>query len=111
MIAAMKTVTALDLRKHVGQLLDEAASGERIVIERAGQPLCALVPLRDLEVTDPAAKLQRELRAIAELQRLARQYPFPKGFDAVQTIRDGRQQRDDQILRAVDAARERRRGR
>ena len=104
----VKSVSALDLRKHVGQLLDEAAAGERIVIERGGQPLCALVPLRDLEATDPAAKLQRELRAIAELRRLARQYPFPEGFDAAQTIRDGRQQRDDQIMRAVDEARERR---
>lgn len=106
----MKTVSALDLRKHVGQLLDEAAAGERIV-ERAGQPLCALVPLRDLEATDPERKLQRELRAIDEIRRLARLHPVPEGFDAVELVRAGRRERDEQIMRAVDEARERRRGR
>jgi len=108
MMVSMKTVSALELRKRVGQLLDEAAAGERIVIERAGQPLCALVPLRDLEATAPAARLQRERAALHEIRRLARQHPFPDGFDAVQVIKDGRRQRDEQIMRAVDDARERR---
>jgi len=45
MMVGMKTVSALDVRKHFGQLLDEAAAGERIIIERAGQPRAALVPL------------------------------------------------------------------
>ncbi len=58
----MKTVSALDLRARVGQLLDEAAAGERIVIERAGQPLCALVPLSDLEHTDPDLVRKRRRR-------------------------------------------------
>ena len=40
----MKTVSALDVRKRFGQLLDEAAAGERLLIERAGQPIAALVP-------------------------------------------------------------------
>ena len=44
-MARMKTVTALDVRKHFGRLLDEAGRGERFVIERAGQPIAALVPL------------------------------------------------------------------
>ncbi len=111
MIAGMKTVTALDLRRHVGQLLDEASAGERIVIERAGQPLCALVPLRDLEATDPAAKLKRQLAALDELRRLARRYPAPEGFDAVDEVREGRRQRDDQITRAFSEARDRRKSR
>ena len=31
----MRSVSALDVRKHFGQLLDEAAAGERLIIERA----------------------------------------------------------------------------
>jgi antitoxin (DNA-binding transcriptional repressor) of toxin-antitoxin stability system len=108
MMVHMKSVSALELRKHVGQLLDEAAGGERIIIERGGQPLCALVPLRDLEDVDPGQKLRRQMHAIDELQRLARQHPFPEGFDAAEAIREGRRERDEQIMRAVNAARDRR---
>src|SRR3989337_2210436 len=49
----MRTVTALDVRRRFGQIIDQAAAGERIVIERAGQPVAALVPLADLARVDP----------------------------------------------------------
>ena len=110
-MVAMKTITALDLRKHVGQLLDEAAAGERIVIERAGQPLCALVPLSDLELTDPDRRLARELQALDDLRRLASRYPFPQGFDPVAVIRRGREERDATIGRSIEESRARRSGR
>ena len=104
----MKTITALDLRKHVGQLLDEAAAGERIVIERAGQPLCALVPLRDLEATDPDLHRERRLAALDDLRRLAKRYPAPEGFDSTAFIRQARLDRGEQIWRNVQEARTRR---
>jgi prevent-host-death family protein len=106
--APMKTISALDLRRRVGSLLDEAAAGERIVIERAGQPLCALVPLSDLELTDPYRLLARELAALDDLQRLARRYPPPPGWDAAAHVREARVERDDRIRQNVAAHRARR---
>jgi prevent-host-death family protein len=94
----MRTVSALDVRKHFGRLLDEAAAGERLVIERAGQPVAALVPLSDL----PEAREQRVARRLAVLDEISRSGPrLPAGFDVVQAIREMRDQRDEEIVRAV----------
>jgi len=91
----MRTATALDVRRRFGQILDEAAAGERIVIERAGQPVAALVPLADLDVVDPERRRARRLAAIEDIERQARRRPFPTGFDAAATIRA---QRDGRIV-------------
>lgn len=77
----MKTVSALDVRRHFGRLLDEAAAGERIVIERAGIPLAAIVPLSDLAEIEPARAAARELAALAEIRRLVSEAPAaPAGW-------------------------------
>lgn len=87
----MKTVSALDMRRHFGQLLDEAAAGERIVIERAGIPLAALVPLIDLADSDPARAANRQLAALAEIRRLvAEAPPAPPGWEAARFVRSDR---------------------
>jgi prevent-host-death family protein len=87
----MKTVSALDVRRHFGQLLDEAAAGERIVIERAGIPLAALVPLSDLADADPARAAERQLAALAEIRRLvAEAPPAPPGWNAAAFVRADR---------------------
>ena len=97
----MRTVTALDVRRKFGQIVDEAAAGERIVIERAGQPVAAIVPLADLDLVDPDRRRAARLLAIDELERMARRHPFPLGFDAVQAVRRGRAERDARVLEAA----------
>ena len=89
----MRTVTALDVRRRFGQIIDEAAAGERIVIERAGQPVAALVPLADLALVDPDRRRAARLSALEDIRSLARRRPLPDGFDAVATIRDQRRAR------------------
>lgn len=96
-MVGMKTVSALDVRRRFGQLLDEAAAGERIVIERAGQPRAALVPLVDLEQLDPARSLARKREALAMLGRMARLRPAVVGFDAVKAVRESRDSREAHI--------------
>ena len=103
----MRSISALEVRRSFGQVLDEAAAGERIVIERAGQPIAALVPLSDLAELDPDRRRGERLRAIEEISRAARRARGAAGFDVVQAIRRARRERDDQILRAVRRAGER----
>ncbi len=93
----VKTVSALDVRRRFGQLLDEAAAGERIVIERAGQPRAALVPLEDLEHLDPARALARKREALEMLRRMARQRPAAVGSDASRAVRESRDEREAHI--------------
>ena len=103
----VKTVSALDVRRRFGQLLDEAAAGERIVIERAGIPLAALVPLSDLADADPARTAERQLAALAEIRRLvAEAPPAPPGWSGQAFVR-GDRGRDGEVghgRRAVPSA-------
>jgi prevent-host-death family protein len=108
MMVGMKTVSALDVRKHFGQLLDEAAAGERIIIERAGQPRAALVPLEDLKHVDPDERRARQKAALREIRRMARLRPAPPDFDAAATIRQMRDERAEHIMAAIAESREKR---
>jgi prevent-host-death family protein len=68
MMVDMRTISALEVRAKFGQVLDEAAAGERFVVERAGAPVAAIVPLRDLEAGDPEQVRARRLAAVDRLE-------------------------------------------
>jgi prevent-host-death family protein len=97
----MKSVSALDVRRSFGRVLDEAAAGERIIIERAGQPIAALVPLSDLAALDPERRRRERIRAIDEVARAARRRPASGRLDPTEAIREQRRLRDERIMRAV----------
>ena len=43
----MRTVTAMDMRKRLGEILDAASAGEKILIERDHRPLAYLVSVEE----------------------------------------------------------------
>ncbi len=106
----MRTVTAIEMRKRFGEIVDQAAGGERIVIERAGHPVAAIVPLSDLAQIDPEEKRKRQLAAIEEIRRRAKRYPMPTGENAADLIRRQRDERTDHLLEVVEEARNAKRG-
>lgn len=65
----MRTVTAMALRAHLGELLDAASSGERIAIERDHKPMALLVPYEDRARLD-MDELERRRRSLEALDRL-----------------------------------------
>ncbi len=91
----MRTITALDVRARFGQVLDEAAAGERFIVERAGQPVAAIVPLSDLDAVDPDKIRARRLAAVDELIRMRARdpQPAPSSQQIVQWIREEREAR------------------
>jgi prevent-host-death family protein len=93
----MRVVTALDVRRRFGQIVDEAAAGERIIIERAGQPIAAIVPLSDLANVDPERRRAERLAALDDIARHARRLRVDPGFDAAKAIREQRVERQGQI--------------
>jgi prevent-host-death family protein len=97
----MRVVAALDVRKRFGQIIDEAAAGERIVIERAGQPIAAIVPLSDLALVDPERRKAERLAAIEEIRREAQRNPIKLREDPAELIRRMRRERTEQIDRAI----------
>ena len=102
----MRSVSALDVRKKFGQLLDEAAAGERLIIERAGQPVAALVPLSDVPELNREERIRRRLQAIDDIARSAKRRPFPPGLDSAAVIRQQRDERAEHIMGAFRSAHE-----
>ncbi len=100
----MRVVTALDVRRRFGQIVDEAAAGERIVIERAGRPIAAIVPLSDLAHVDPERRRAERLAAIDDIARHARRLKVDPAFDAAKAIREQRAERERQIERSLRRA-------
>lgn len=87
----MRTITPLDMRRRLGEILDAASAGERFVVERDHRPLAMLVSIEDgrrLE-PDPDERRDRALAALDELvqfgERMARKYPST--LSAVEAIR------------------------
>jgi len=98
----MRTVSAIDVRKRFGEIVDQAAAGERIVIERAGHPLVALVPLSDLAQLDPDERRRKQLAAVDEMRRRARRLPRITR-DAAALVRQQRDDRAAQILGVAES--------
>lgn len=99
----MRTVTAMEVRKRLGEILDAASAGERILIERDHRPLAYLVSVEDGQRLDGdrperiarrLAALDR-LSAFAELMRQEHGPLLPAGMTAAEWMRWDRDHRDD----------------
>ena len=81
----------MDMRRRFGEILDAAAAGERIIIERDHKPLAYLVPVEDgrrLSDTSDAIR-ERRLRALDEIVEFASRMreKYPDGPDAATAVR------------------------
>src|SRR5664279_2174140 len=100
----MRTVTALELRGKLGELLDAASAGERILIERDHRPMAVLVSVEDAQRIDDDRD-ERRKRGLAALDRLdefrermAREHPDTRGGpDAVALVRQDRARDDPDV--------------
>jgi prevent-host-death family protein len=105
----MRTVTATELRMRLGEILDAASAGERILIERDHKPLAYLVSVEEVEATmetDRKAKIERQLAALDRLvefgKEMREKYPEPDdGLTYVEWRRQEYERRDEKISRAA----------
>ena len=81
----------MELRKRLGEALDHAAAGERIVIERDRKPMAVLLPYSVAALEDETVeqRLERVDAAFESLRRLGKRIRAsnPDGPDAVTSIR------------------------
>ena len=106
----MRVVTPTELRKRLGEVLDAASAGERILIERDHRPLAYLVSVEDGQRFDGGEeRLARSLAALDRLeglrQQIARDYPTPDdGLTDAEWMRQERERRMDRIDEAARSA-------
>jgi prevent-host-death family protein len=109
----MRTVTATELRMKLGEILDAASAGERILIERDHKPLAYLVSVEDLEsriTSDRDRRIERRLAALDRLvafgKEMREKYPEPDdGLTYVEWRRQEYERRAEQIDRAASRPR------
>ncbi|HUQ78608.1 MAG TPA: type II toxin-antitoxin system Phd/YefM family antitoxin [Patescibacteria group bacterium] len=97
-------MTPTDMRKRLGEILDAASAGERILIERDHKPIAWLISPEDGRKFDEEkeARIARSLAALERLDalsfRLAAEYPAPDdGLTAAEWIQEERERRMDRI--------------
>jgi prevent-host-death family protein len=92
----MKTVGVYEARTHLSALLEEVANGATIEVTRNGKPIAHLVPA-------PSLTRQAKREAMDKLRRLREQPDWPKFTrdEIVAMIREGHEERDQQIERAL----------
>jgi prevent-host-death family protein len=77
----MKTVGAYEAKTHLPRLLEEVASGERVMITKHGEPVAMLVPVsagKKLGIREAIAGL-RSLRASTQVGQESLQDLVEKG--------------------------------
>ncbi len=110
----MRVVTPTDMRKRLGEILDAASAGERILIERDHRPIAWLISPEDGRRFDEEkeARIARSLAALDRLEAFSREmadkYPAPDdGLTEAEWLRQERERRADHIEEAVRSVRRR----
>lgn len=106
----MRTVSAMDMRKRLGEILDAASAGERILIERDHRPLAYLISVEDAHRLDPDREelLAKQSAAFDRLKahaaEMREKYPDPDdGLTDVEWLHQERERRAEQIDRAASS--------
>jgi len=90
----MKTVTALDLRKKLGSVLNDVSrKGEQVMISRANKPLAVLISLDEYEEKVLNKNRERKLEKIAtEMERWKKRHlKETVNLDIAKAIREVRE--------------------
>jgi prevent-host-death family protein len=103
----MRIVTATELRARLGEILDAASAGEKILIERDHKPLAFLISPEEeatRDATDRKVRIERQLEALDRLARLGdrmkEEHPDPEdGLSYVEWRRIFYDERADKIAR------------
>ena len=101
----------MDMRKRLGEILDAASAGERILIERDHRPLAYLISVEEGQRLDPDREqlVAQRIEAMDRLMALGREMreKYPEPDDGLTTSEWIRQ---DHIQRAYTVARNAERG-
>ncbi len=80
----MKTLSAMEVRKHFGAVIDEVRmKSETIILERAGKPVAMIQPIGLLNSEEGAdRRMKRKLDALAHLAGINSDSPRSDDLDA-----------------------------
>jgi len=93
----------MDMRKRLGEILDAASAGEKILIERDHKPLAFLVSYEEGQrmAARDETTIQRQLQAVDDMVEFGKAWrrdhpPQPGDLAAAEWVRWDRDYRDDE---------------
>jgi len=92
----MKTLTALDLRKTLGSVLDDVSKkGEQVIISRANKPLAVMISVEEYEEKVLKKNRERRLREVsAEMDKWKKRHMKETvNIDIAKVVREIRENR------------------
>jgi len=92
----MKTLTALDLRKKLGSVLNDVSKkGEQVIISRANKPLAVMISVEEYEEKVLKKNRERKLREVsAEMDKWKKRHLKKTiNIDIAKVIREIREDR------------------
>ena len=92
----MQTLTTMDLRKNMGEILDKVAeNNEPVMISRANKPLAVILPIAEYEEKAQKKNRVQRLETISGAMDAWRERnrKATGKVDAVQAVREGRDAR------------------
>ncbi|MFH0933128.1 MAG: type II toxin-antitoxin system Phd/YefM family antitoxin [Nitrospirota bacterium] len=92
----MKTLTALDLRKKLGSVLNDVSKkGEQVIISRANKPLAVMISVEEYEEKVLKKNRERKLREVsAEMDKWKKRHLKETiNIDIAKVIREIREDR------------------
>jgi prevent-host-death family protein len=98
----MRAISATELRARLGEALNRASAGERVLIERDHRALAVLISPEDAARLDESAA-EKAKRRMAALDRLA---AFRGEMDAAQPMGPTRRRRRQDAAHAIRADRD-----
>jgi len=103
----MEAMSVVEARRNFSELVTRVAyGGRRIVVERRGRPLAALISVQDLERLEVWERAYdttqtRQLAALARARAVREEILAERGGvllpDSAEMIRSGREERDDEL--------------
>lgn len=92
----MKTLTALDLRKKLGSVLNDVSKkGEQVIISRANKPLAVMISIEEYEEKVLKKNRERRLREVsAEMDKWKKRHLKETiNIDIAKVVREIREDR------------------
>ena len=100
----MESIGLFEAKTHLSELIARAERGEEVIITRHNKPVAKLVPVHG----QPPFDREKRRQAIEDLLRLrddlSRAHGTMTTEEVVRLVREGREERDEQIWRSATGA-------
>jgi prevent-host-death family protein len=100
----VESIGLFEAKTHLSELIARAERGEEVIITRHNKPVAKLVPVTEQPAFD-REKRKQAIQALTALRdELSRTHGTMTTQEIVSLVRDGREERAEQIWRAATGA-------